>query len=614
METSNDKSFWWEATKGQVHKSIDELINHLAIKQTQKSEDNLRNLRLYGNTEVLGLRFGEFQKIKSLNKLTLNVIQSTIDTATARIAKSKPKPMFLTDDGDFTAMRRAKNLTSYIYGQFYTMDLYETGQDIFRDGAVFGDGFIKFNEEVGKFSCERVFPEEIIVDDDEAMYGKPSQMLQQKYVSKQALRRLYPKNNQMINNSGLGTASSFMYSKHTPDMIRVVESWYLPDSEGKGGRHCITVEKGDLLDEKYTRDYYPFEKWSWNKRLLGYWSQGIAEVLTGIQIEINKILKTTQLSLHLGAVPKIFLEEGSKVVKSHLNNQVGGIVTYRGTLPKEGALMSVPPELFMSLDRLYTKAYEMIGLSEMSATGRKAVGLDSGKAIRTAQDVESERFSVVSQRWENFYMRCSKKIIRMSRDAAKDNPDLKVTALDRNSIKEIKWTDVDLAEDKYIMKCYPTNLLADTPSGKWADVKDMMEVGFLDKRQASSLLDYPDIEAVTSLDNALMDDLKGLIDDIIDKGIYTPPEPFQDLEWMIPMVQSSYLKYKRTNIDVEKLELFARWIDDAMIMISPEPEPTVEEMPTDEELIEEQMLIEAGQTPIEELAELPLEDEPELMG
>ena len=603
---NTDKSFWWEANTNEVHKLVEELVNHLSIKQAQKTEDNLRNLRLYGNTEVLGLRFGEFGKVKSLNKLTLNVIQATIDTATARIAKSKPKPMFLTDDGDFGDIKKAQNLTSYVYGQFYHMDLYEKGQKIFRDGGVFGDGFIKFIEDKGKFSAERVFPEEILVDDDEAMYGEPQQMHQVKYVSKQKLMRTYKKYKLAIKNSGLGTSSTFMYSKHTPDMVRVVESWYLANSEGKGGRHAITIDKADLLDEKYTKDYFPFEKWSYNERLIGYWSQGISEVLTGIQIEMNKILKTIQVALHLGAVPKIFVEEGSKVVKAHLNNQIGGIINYRGTIPKEGTLMSIPPELFLSIDRLYQKAFEMIGLSQLSATGQKPVGLDSGKAIRTQQDVETERFAVLSQRWEGFYMRCSKKIIRMSRDAAKDNPKMAITALDRNRMKTIKWADVDLEEDKYIMKQYPTNLLADTPSGKWADVKEMMEVGFLDKRQASSLLDYPDLEAVTSLDNALMDDFRGIVEDITEEGIYNPPEPFQDLEWMIPMMQSSYLKYKRSKLDISRLELFARWIDDAMVMISPEPEVMIDET----EITPEEM--ELAEVPVDELAEMELE--PDLMG
>ena len=93
------KTFWWQANKGKAHELVFNSLKHWDYKQSQRSEENLRNFRLYGNSEVLGLRAGEFQKIRSLNKLTLNIVQSAVDTATARIAKNRPKPTFLTEDG-----------------------------------------------------------------------------------------------------------------------------------------------------------------------------------------------------------------------------------------------------------------------------------------------------------------------------------------------------------------------------------------------------------------------------------------------------------------------------------------------------------------------------------
>lgn len=152
---------------------------------------------------------------------------------------------------------------------------------------------------------------------------------------------------------------------------------------------------------------------------------------------------------------------------------------------------------------------------------------------------------------------------------AKDNPKLAVKALDKKGMKVIKWKDVDMNEDKYVMKVWPTNLLADTPSGKLADVNDMMNSGFLNKRQAYSLLDYPDVDSVTSLEIAPVEELKATIEDIIDDGVYSPPERFYDLEFMMPQMQYAYSKYKRMGLDEEKLELFVNWIDDAINILNP---------------------------------------------
>ncbi len=585
------KSFWWEADKDEVHKSVFSTISHWDIKQSQRSEENLRNFRLYGNSEVLGLRVGEFQRVRSLNKLTLNVIQSAIDTATSKIAKQKPKPAFLTEDGQWEMARKARNLEKYVYGTFYNMNLYQKGVMVFRDGCVFGDGLVHFYPEDEQIRAERVFPEEIVVDEDEAAYGEPRQIHRVKFMSKGVLAARFPRFRAQIEASSVAMEhGSYMYSEFTPDIIRVVESWKLPDSDKKPGRHCICVDKATLLCEDYTKEYFPFEKWSWNPRLLGYWSQGISEQLTGIQIEINKLLKTIQLAMHLGCVPKIFVQAGSEIVKSHLNNMIGGIVTYAGEKPTSEQLMNVPPELFLQLDRLYQKAFEIIGLSEMSVAARKPAGLESGKALREFHDIESERFAVVAQSWEDFYMRCAKKIILMSKDLAEENPDLAIKYVGEHGMRKIKFKDVNLEEDAFVMKVYPKNLLSDTPAGRLADVQELFGAGFLNQRQALSLLDYPDIKSITSLETAIVRDIDATIEDIIDEGIYNPPEEMQDLEYALPIMQSAYLKYKRQGLPEERLDLFIQWIDDALTIINPpEQEMMDEELEAEMAMGEEQM-------------------------
>lgn len=566
--------YWWEYEKGELYKGVFETIKHLQLKQASKKQANLRNVRLYGNSDILGFRWGEYSSLKSLNRLTLNVVQSAVDTATARIAKTLPKPMFLTEDGDYSMIRKAKSLEQYIGGCFYNMDFYEKAQSSFRDAGILGDGFIKFYKEDGKIKCDRVFGQEIIVDEDECSYGEESQrtMHHYKFVSKQVLKAKYPKQASMIDDAEVG-GDDFTASSLVPDLTMVVESWKLPDVKGGKGVHTICVSTCNLFVEDYEQDYFPFEKWGWSPRVMGYWSQGIADQLTGIQIEINRVLKNIQVALYLGAVPKVFVEEGSRVVSSHLDNEIGGIIKYRGVKPSEGQLMRVPRELFEMLTYLYEKAFQIIGLSTMSAQSEKPAGLDSGKALRTFHDIESERFSVTAQRWERFYMRCAKKIIKMSKELAKENKDLAVKVVDRKRMKIIKWADVDMEEDAYVMKVYPTNLLADDPSGRLQDVKELMSMGLINARSASALLDYPDVEGVTSVQNSIVDDIQATIEDIVDNGLYSPPEPFQDLEWAIPFMQSAYIKYKRSSLEVKKLELFVRWIEDALVLVNPPAPP-----------------------------------------
>ena len=63
--------------------------------------------------------------------------------------------------------------------------------------------------------------------------------------------------------------------------------------------------------------------------------------------------------MHLVSVPGLLVEASSKIVSSHLNNRIGGVIKYAG--PSSYApLGGVPPELFY-VEKLYSRAYEIAG-------------------------------------------------------------------------------------------------------------------------------------------------------------------------------------------------------------------------------------------------------------
>ena len=173
-------------------------------------------------------------------------------------------------------------------------------------------------------------------------------------------------------------------------MVKVVESWHLPSGvEAEDGKLCITINNA-LLVRKVGKSYFPFVFYKWSERPFGF-GQRIAEQLTGLQLEINKILRTIQISMHLVSVPKLLVKLSSKIVPAHLNNKIGGIIKYVGK-PHICHPWARTPELFLHLDRLYTRSFEVIGVSQLSAQSTKPSGLNSGKALRTYNDLESERF------------------------------------------------------------------------------------------------------------------------------------------------------------------------------------------------------------------------------
>src|SRR5262249_30326360 len=160
---------------------------------------------------------------------------------------------------------------------------------------------------------------------------------------------------------------------------------------------------GSLLDDIYSKSYFPFVTMTWSDRLIGWRGQGLAEELQGIQVEINRILRTITQILRL-TVPKLFVEKGAKVVYAHLNNEIGAIIEFSGTKPAYDFLQAVPQDLFTQLNWLYQRAYEISGVSALSAQSVKPAGLDSGKALREMNDIESERFILKGQSYEQFHL------------------------------------------------------------------------------------------------------------------------------------------------------------------------------------------------------------------
>lgn len=568
--SQNYDSRWFKKPKSKVHESIFPYIQRLDSTQNYRQQENIRSMRLYGNAEYSGLSaYSQPRGDTSLttqNRVTLNVIQSMVDTVVSKITKNKPRPYFLTDGGDWSLQRKAKKLTKFCEGQFYATDFYAKAAVGFKDSCIFGTGALKIYRRNDKIEVERVFIDELLVDDAEAYYGKPRQMHQLKWVHKDILKQLFPKSESAIDAAGtlLPGFSHDVQTKAASDMLLVVESWHLKSGpNAKDGKHAICIDNETLFCEDYDKDYFPFVFFRWNERPLGFFGQGISEQLTGLQLEINKILRTIQVSMHLVSVPKIFVEAGSKIVSSHIDNKIGGIIKYAGTLPQPGQLGTIPAELFSHLDRLYSRAFEIVGISQLSAQSAKPSGLNSGKALRTYNDLETERFMSVALRYEAAFLDASKILIDIAKDISEETDNYSVKVPGSGFLKTIKWDDVQLDEDQYLLQIYPTSKLSQNPAARLSEVQELIQAGFISQEDGRKLLDFPDLESYNTLANAAVENIEKQIELIVDEDIYQGPEPYQNLRYGIQKFQQAYLKYQTEGAPEETLELLRTWIAEA---------------------------------------------------
>tara|TARA_R110002051_G_scaffold3075_1_gene16559 strand:- start:640 stop:2466 length:1827 start_codon:yes stop_codon:yes gene_type:complete len=569
--------YWWNDGVDK-HELVFDTVEQISENQNQRPKDNINHARLYGNAYFSGLRGGSSAPQNTKNRVTLNIIQSMCDTVTARVAKAKPMATYLTTGGNWAMQQKAKLLTKFTEGQFYQADVYKIAPKVFLDACVFGTGIMKVYEEDSRIKVERVFPDEIIVDDLEARYAKPRQMFQQKLVPKDVLMALFPEAKKFIEEASSHEDRDTEHY-YASEQVLCIEAWHIPSSrESKDGRHVITIDNYTLLDEEWERDTFPFCFIRWTDRLLGFWGQGLAEQLTGIQVEINKLLRNIQEQMHL-ATPKVFVEAGSKISKAHINNEIWGIIEYAGTPPTFYVPKTVSGEIFSHLDRLFGRAYEISGVSVLAAQSKKPAGLESGVALREFQDIETERFIMVAKDYENLFLDAAEQMLDLARVIAERGDAYDVLSHGDESIEKINWKEIDLEKSEYAMKVYPTSLLPTTPAAKLQKVIEMLQAGMLNQQEARALLDYPDLEAVNQMATAPQELFNKIIDEAISKGRYNPPEPFMNLAMGVQMVQSAYLKAKIDDVPEKRLDLLRRFLQDAVAMLASMQQQAMAPMP-----------------------------------
>lgn len=573
LKKDNFSTRWWLIEDKKQHEHIFPTVSMLEEKQRYRTEANVKHARLYANLELLGIYGGIYTTQKNdpilSNSIRLNVTKSCIDTVVSKIAKSKPRPMFLTEGGDFKVQNKAKQLTKYLDGAFQAMGLYEEKQLSFLDACTFGTGAVKFYKDTAKkqVSCERTIIEELLTDDTDSIYGRPKVLFQRRLVSKDVLKGMFPKFKSEIDHATNGLTSA-QSTQMTKDLVKVIEAWHLPSQKDAGdGVHTMCIDTATLLVEDYDKEWFPFVFDKWNPRLTGFWGMGLAEELVGIQIEINKILRNIQLAMHLVAVPRVFVENNSQVNTSALNNDIAAIIKYSGaTPPTFHSPQAMSADVYSHLWNLVNKAYEITGISQLSASSQKPAGLNSGVALREYQDIESDRFQMTAQRFEKSFLDAAKIVIEFTKDMAKTEK-LSIKVADSGSMKTIKWNEIDLDEDKYLMRVFPTSLLPTTPAGKLQTVSELVQAGFLDQASAFDLLDFPDLQAVTGRILAPKKVVFKLLDEMVETGEYQPPEPYMDLQAAQNFSQQYYMDAKIKGVPEDRLELLRTFIDQCKMQI-----------------------------------------------
>lgn len=500
-----------------------------------------------------------------------NVVKSVIDTARSMIASNRPKATFVTDGGNFSTQRRAKLLGKFTEALAHQVGIYETAPLIFRDACIFGFGAVKVFEDDGKVAVERVIPDEIVVDENECRAAPPRQIHQRKFVDKNVLKGMFPDKADLIEEAHREDPYWTSYRRIANRQVVVIESWHLPSGEkGDKGRHQISVETGVLLREDYDEDCFPFVFYRWNPAVTGFSGPGLASELMGHQAEINRKNRFVDAAMERIAVPRIYVSPADAKIRVQLDNKIGNIcvVKQKPIFETPGA---IHPEVFNRLEQIKTSAFQFAGISQLSAQAKKPGGLESAVALREYNDIETNRFSIQAQAYEQFFLEVFRKMVRV---AAEIGDGLAVTWNARDLARRIDWSEVELDADTYSMGIEASSIISRTPAGRLQAVIELLQGGLIGPDEGRRLLGHPDLERETDLANAAIEDIEWTIEQLEDEGAEFPtPEPAQALELGLKRVQQNLLRCRALKAPEEVLQRHRDWLELAEFTLNPPPSP-----------------------------------------
>lgn len=563
---------WWAMEGKALGASVKQVVETLKQQSIHRHQLNLVHARLYGNVDIASFGARDYTRSSTWygrgipNRITYNVVATCIETLGSKIGKQRPRPTFLTSGGSWKGQQKARKANLWAQGLFYETHIHEVAKKVRLSAYTFGTGALKvWVEKGGKVCIEPVFVDDIYVDDADGIYGKPRQLFTRMIADREVLAARFPKADLAIS-SATAPDGTDNVTNGVSDVVEVWEGWHLPSKKGSGdGKHVICTRDGTLLfEEEWPLDCFPIVFRRYRQRVQGFWGQGIAEILTGIQRELNRLNTSVSEQLRRRGRGRIFAQAGS-IDENAIDNSFSPIVKTKGP-PSQVLLIdnqnAVAGEEFAQIDRLYTRAFQEVGLSELSAAAKKPSGLDAAVALREFNDIESERFAFDAQADENFFLDFTRLAMKLVNTFAKDSV---VRLPSRQFAREVAWKDINVDPDDFVIQMFPVSSLPSHPSARLQRINELVAGQYIDIPTAKRLLEFPDVESEQTLANAALDNIDWCLSKILDDDKPTMPllEKYQDITTLIPRATAAYLAAQQFDIEEERLQMLRDYIDQA---------------------------------------------------
>jgi len=559
---------------------IRQKVSYLKSVNENKRYKMLRNLWMYEYDNHI--TFDDLDRYQSVgyywngettNNVNENVIRSCVDTLTSKIACQKVRPFFNSVNGswkDFELCTQAQQFFDVLFDEYNVNDIVTLA---FKDACIFERGMIY----VSNTGIERMLPWTVYTNPAEDSYNRNTELL---WECKKYPKALLP--------FDIKTSQDLVtYTRYWNTKEKVFYTW-IPEANYK---QVETYEKE-----------LPFVQIYYNKPLFGSSCSSVVDVLFGIQDQIDNLMKTCAIAAKRNMPKTYWVPEGTDVKAGSLNNEVGQVIPYRPIPGASGVPVIcdeqriIDPQYRDLIDKYKQDAYELVGISQLSATSQKPQGLNSGIALSTMENIESDRFETQLNQVIRCYVDLAKKCINILDAKELILPQEKTRAM-------LNWDDLIGAAKSFNIQFSAAESLSKDPSTKLQQLQSLAQAGIIPQSHIAKYLELPDIESAYNITTNALNAVMSLIKETIE-GDEVPvippyiPIPTLKEECLNMMLSLRGANYEQNKADIDKLMLLYNAIQDTSEAMRPEEEEVPPEgAPTEQPMGEQPM---TGEMPMGE--------------
>jgi hypothetical protein len=430
----------------------------------------------------------------------INVIKSVVDTIASKISQANIRPFFDPDDGTYQTTKSCREMQKFFDIWLDEQHAYPKSIMCFRGAMIFEMGIMHVDAEYK--SLKPLNRYEYFLDPSEYYHGCVSRAM--------VLKKHYP-----ISGIIGVTTNEELKKKFNEDRTQKGEYTIYYD--------LVDGYRWDFYDEFQIRDKIklnyekygglyrrPFVEIFYTKPVNGIYTTSLVDDLFSLQKQVDEMVKRIDQASRNGLNQLILVPEGSGLKASTLQNGVMAVDWRPGPEGGQPVVMTpnaISPQYLELLNNTIQRMYEMTGISQLSAQSQKPPDLESGAALQTMENIESDRFNVQLQQFTHFLV-----------DTARVQIDCFSGPIIEG--KKITWEDIRKQRKKFNIDFSAASALSKDPSAKIAEIKELMSLNFLDPQMGSQMLDLPDLRGADSIASSSIDYVNKIIEDSIEREDY----------------------------------------------------------------------------------------------